>query len=458
MVAEDDPLPTAESPVKEATRKRRKRSKRKRGSKPGGPAAARGRAPLAFPKHAISKCLRIPQAILEQNAGKECTYREASKFAGIGYTGDIGVEISSALKYGLLERVGTGLIRPTDLTRRVVRPQKSNDKRDALREGVLSAPVLSDAYKHYRGENLPDDLAFLGNTARDTFNVPAERVNDFVSVFIECLTDADLLEEVAGKKRVVDITHTPAESQGKALLISTDEHLKKVAKGVSVDASETCFVMMPFADPIGAYFGTLYGPAIKRAGMTAVRADTDIFGTGKIIDQIWAGISNARVLVAELTGRNPNVLYELGLAHALKKPVVLVSSNENDVPFDVRHVRVIYYQMSDPFWGEKLIAKVAENILSALRNPGRPYCSPRSRPRVRSRPFSRNEGNVHGRRSVTRCTHAVHDVPHHCVRHADNRVHRRECLQETESLATEMGGRVFPGRRRLRGYHRSQCG
>ena len=38
-------------------------------------------------------------------------------------------------------------------------------------------------------------------------------------------------------------------------------------------------------------------------------------------------------------------------------------------PFDLKHIRVIYYNVSDPFWGEKLIEKVAENILSALSNP-----------------------------------------------------------------------------------------
>jgi len=91
--------------------------------------------------------------------------------------------------------------------------------------------------------------------------------------------------------------------------------------------------------------------------------------TTTLIDQVWAGINAAKVLVAELTTRNPNVFYELGLAHALKKPVVLVSSNESDVPFDVRHIRVIYYDVNDPFWGEKLLAKVAENILSAIKNP-----------------------------------------------------------------------------------------
>jgi hypothetical protein len=127
--------------------------------------------------------------------------------------------------------------------------------------------------------------------------------------------------------------------------------------------------MMPFAGPLGSYYEKIYDPAIRKAGLTPVRADAEIFGTGKIIDQIWRGITAAKVLVTELTSRNPNVFYELGLAHALGKPVVLVSSNESDVPFDLKHIRVIYYDVNDPFWGNKLMEKVAENILSAIRNP-----------------------------------------------------------------------------------------
>ncbi|MBZ5514579.1 MAG: nucleoside 2-deoxyribosyltransferase [Acidobacteriia bacterium] len=348
-----------------SSRKTKRRKRRKRaGARTAGEGGKRT-APLAFPKHAVSKCLRIPRAILEQNAGKECPDREAAKFAGIGYTGDIGVEISSAIKYGLLERPVPGTVKPTDITRRIVRPQKPNDVTDAMREAVLRAPLISDAYKHYRGENLPD-LTFLANAARDTFKVPAEKVDEFVSVFVETLEDAKLLEEVGGKRRVLDVTRTP-DVQGSGT--TAEEHLKKVSKGVSVQPTDTCFVMMPFAGPLGGYYTSIYEPAIKRAGLGPIRADTDIFGTGKIIDQIWSGINKARVLVAELTGRNPNVLYELGLAHALRKPVVLVSSNEPDVPFDVRHVRVIYYDVTDPFWGDKLIDKVAENIISALKNP-----------------------------------------------------------------------------------------
>ena len=348
-MAEETAQPvTPETKAAKGKRKKTKSSKRRTGAKAADGATPRG-TPLGFPKHPILKCLRIPQAVLENNAGKECTDREAAKFAGIGWSGQIAVEISSAIKYGLFQRPSSGKVEPTDITRRIVRPQKPTDKVDAIREALLNAPLISDIYKHYRGENLPDEISFLANTATESFKVPADRVNEFISVFLEDLEAAQLLEEVYGKKRVLDITHTPSEAPGVAS-ITTDDHLKKVSKGVMVEATDTCFVMMPFAAPLGGYYASIYEPAIKKAGLTPVRADTDIFGTGKIIDQIWAGLNRAKVLVAELTGRNPNVLYELGLAHALHKPVVLISSNEADVPFDVRHVRVIYYELTDPFW------------------------------------------------------------------------------------------------------------
>lgn len=127
--------------------------------------------------------------------------------------------------------------------------------------------------------------------------------------------------------------------------------------------------MQPFAGHLSTYYEAIFKPAIERAGLSPMRADDDIFATGKIMDQVWRGIRHASVLVAELTSKNPNVFYELGLAHALRKPVVLVSSNEDDVPFDLRHIRVILYDQTDPFWGQKLIDKIADNIKSALTDP-----------------------------------------------------------------------------------------
>ena len=170
--------------------------------------------------------------------------------------------------------------------------------------------------------------------------------------------------DVSGKKRILDVAHESDIGQ------PAEDTLKRISKDVKIEQGDSCFVMMPFADPTGGYYKLIDEPAISKAGLRAVRADDEIFATGKVIDQIWTGITAAKVLVAELTGRNPNVFYELGLAHALSKPVVLVSSNQEDVPFDLQHIRVIYYDMRDPFWGDKLIAKVSENVISALKNPG----------------------------------------------------------------------------------------
>ncbi|GGH20598.1 hypothetical protein [Mucilaginibacter phyllosphaerae] len=317
-----------------------------------------------YPRHSLEKALRIPKAILEQNAGKESTDIEAAKFLGItNIKGPFSVELSSSLKFGFLEKPAPGQVKPTDLAKRIIRPQSDEDELKGLREAILNAPVISDVYKHYRGENLPD-RKFFENTLVDTFKIPNEKLTEFIDIFTESLNKARLIENIGDKQRILDIS-----SERNSPKVDTSLEFKKLSKAASVSASDTCFVMMPFAAPLGQYYRKIFEPAIEKAGLKAVRADDDLFGTGKIIDQIWAGITSAKVLIAELTSRNPNVYYELGLAHALKKPVVLVCSNEQDVPFDLKHIRVIYYDMYDPFWGEKLIEKVAENILSAIANP-----------------------------------------------------------------------------------------
>lgn len=318
---------------------------------------------LAYPKHSINKILRIPQAIVEQNAGKECSDSELAQYVGVGLNGPFRVEISSAKKYGLIEAAGPARIKLTELAKRITRPQNSEDELSGLREAVINAPVIGDVYKHYRGENLPDNK-FFENALVDTFDVPKDKVNEFVGVFTESLTTAKLFEKLGEKIRVIDISSNTSFS-----LVNSSSEIKKLGKGITITSGDSCFVMMPFAAPLGEYYSQIFEPAINKAGLSPIRADNDIFGTGKIIDQIWTGINNAKVLIAELTKRNPNVYYELGIAHALKKPVVLVCSNEEDVPFDLKHIRVIYYNVYDPFWGQKLIDKIAENILSAIKNP-----------------------------------------------------------------------------------------
>ena len=77
----------------------------------------------------------------------------------------------------------------------------------------------------------------------------------------------------------------------------------------------------------------------------------------------------ADLVIADISIHNANVFYELGLAHAAHKPVVFTSGNLEDVPFDLRHLRVIIYDIHDPFWGEKLKTNLSAYLKNAKNEP-----------------------------------------------------------------------------------------
>ena len=62
------------------------------------------------------------------------------------------------------------------------------------------------------------------------------------------------------------------------------------------------------------------------------------------MSDIWNAIYDARLIIADCTNRNPNVFYEIGVAHAIGQKVILITQNKDDVPFDLRHLRFIDYE------------------------------------------------------------------------------------------------------------------
>lgn len=133
-------------------------------------------------------------------------------------------------------------------------------------------------------------------------------------------------------------------------------------------ASQDCFVMMPFGGWFDRYFKEIYVPAITSVGLTPRRAD-DLYRPSAIVHDIWHYTKSSVLILADLTGKNPNVFYELGLAHAVAKPVILVTASIEDVPFDLRALRVIEYDRNDPQWGEILRAKIKQAIREVVASP-----------------------------------------------------------------------------------------
>lgn len=100
-------------------------------------------------------------------------------------------------------------------------------------------------------------------------------------------------------------------------------------------------VMMPFTGKSGLVYEALRGMAAEM-GMACNRAD-DIWNHDAIIQDVVSLICQSEVVICDLSGKNPNVFYEVGIAHALGKKVILIAQNLEDVPFDLRHLRVIIY-------------------------------------------------------------------------------------------------------------------
>lgn len=130
----------------------------------------------------------------------------------------------------------------------------------------------------------------------------------------------------------------------------------------------SCFVLMPFGLPFDRYYERIFVPAIKALDLKPVRGDKEFFLPTPIISDIWKSIRSAKILLADLTGRNANVFYELGLAHAIGKPVILVANTIDDVPFDLRHLRILIYDKNVDNWGAKLRGEIRQALLESLVN------------------------------------------------------------------------------------------
>ena len=118
-------------------------------------------------------------------------------------------------------------------------------------------------------------------------------------------------------------------------------------------SSKFGFVIMPFGGWYDEYYSEIYAPAIGDCNLKPIRADS-LYRSSPIINDIWECTLNAEIILADLTGKNPNVFYELGLAHVIAKPTVLVTQSIEDVPFDLRGLRIIQYDQNKPDWGSKL--------------------------------------------------------------------------------------------------------
>jgi hypothetical protein len=102
------------------------------------------------------------------------------------------------------------------------------------------------------------------------------------------------------------------------------------------------FAIMPFSDEWTDVYELGIRPACDAAGARCERVDEQIF-LESILHRIYGQIERADLVIAEMSGRNPNVFYETGFAHGIGKPVILLTRTTDDIPFDLRHYPHVVY-------------------------------------------------------------------------------------------------------------------
>jgi hypothetical protein len=121
-------------------------------------------------------------------------------------------------------------------------------------------------------------------------------------------------------------------------------------------ATIVALVLMPFDASFDDRYKLGIKAAGKEAGINITRIDEQVFHKEGILARIYGQIELSNLIIADMSGKNPNVFYEVGYAHARGKTCILITENAADIPFDLKHHRHIIYGNSIDTLKTKLLA------------------------------------------------------------------------------------------------------
>lgn len=129
-------------------------------------------------------------------------------------------------------------------------------------------------------------------------------------------------------------------------------------------ASPRVFVAMQFGAPFDTLYQEVIYPLVKeQLGLSLIRMD-EVAGPGIVFEDMKRQLAEAQIVIAEITAPNQNVFYELGYAHALNKPTILMAQRGKELPFDIRSYRVIFYD--DSIGGKPALERSLRKHLEAI--------------------------------------------------------------------------------------------
>ena len=145
-----------------------------------------------------------------------------------------------------------------------------------------------------------------------------------------------ILESITKLARKPDKTNSDSEKTNRFLESAGITDIKSIIKKRNV------FVLTPFHTRYEKTYEIILS-VCNKVGLKCSRGDEE-FIRGGVLSHILNELLSSSIIIANIDGRNPNVFYELGIAHALDKDVIILSSSIKDVPFDLKSQRLIVWK------------------------------------------------------------------------------------------------------------------
>lgn len=248
------------------------------------------------------------------------------------------------------------------------KPPKVADILDRIKQ-ALKDEDFSESYRlWYEADHLIHKNLFPGRAeldALETTMVLGWEFEGFIKNVFHRLSAGDwegALSELNGATEMFErskitfpVTYNKIQMLGtsiKTILASEGKRSKehtpvKPIFGKTLDISQyhsDVFMLMPFAEAFSSIYDVI-ATTVRSLGWT-IKCSDYLFSKHSIMTDIWSALNKCEIVLADCTGRNANVFYEIGIAHTIGKTVILIAQSKDDIPSDLRHLRFILYENS----------------------------------------------------------------------------------------------------------------
>jgi hypothetical protein len=350
---------------------------------PEKPGVQTAKLQYSFPRRTLETALRVAAAIRTHNGGEPYDPQEIAKALNVGgRTSNFFYLTTASRDYGLTSGTrDSAEITLTPLGKQAVYPPSDDEASDAKLKAFLNVEKFRGVLEHYKGSKLPAD-EFVRNVLETKFGLDPRTHDEFLDIFQK---NCRFLGIGADWTPSQVLSTPPSEPEraaaGNGQITPAETPLRP--SGRSGGRKPVCFVAMPFTEKTEEYapgfftevYASLFEPAIVSAGFEARTARGQ--GSDVIHSTIVNGLLDADLVLVDLTEHNPNVLFELGLRIAEKKPIVLVKAIGTNPIFDVDNLmRVVSYNPN--LWPSTVkddLPKLTDFIKGAwsMRDTERPY-------------------------------------------------------------------------------------